>query len=377
MVRSGRAALKSALQHLALAIVPLTLVLLLAEAVVRWTGIAETCPNRFSNSELWTCDPILHFKVNPELRPNDEALNSDGFRSAEFTPKPPGVYRILSLGDSCTFGYIAREEMIGYVLQPYPLKLQRFIERRVGEGKVEVLNAAVPGYNSYQGVMLLRTKLRGLDPDLITVRFGWNDHFLSARGERGGLYREPETRLGLLLEDLLLRTRLYAFVRRLGLELQALRQPVKDQARKAFQREKEWVPTIPLEDYEHNLRRIVEIGRSRGAEVWLLTSPRNPAPSDEAKDRLSKHNRIDFDRLMQIHDQYNDAVRRVGAEVGALVVDLDRIYRPYEGEPAFLPTDVPHPAQGGHVLEAEILYSALVRRGILRPAPEAGNPIRD
>jgi len=363
---------KSALQHLALAVAPLALVLLLVEGIVRWTGAAETCPNRFSNSDIWTCDPILHFKVKPELRPNDEPLNSDGFRGGEFTPKPPGVYRILSLGDSCTFGYIAREEMIGYVMQPYPLKLQRFVERRVGEGRVEVLNAAVPGYNSYQGVMLLRTKLRGLEPDLITVRFGWNDHFLSARSERGGLYREPETRFGRLLEDLLLRTKLYPFIRRLGLELQALRQPVKDQLRKAFQREKEWVPTIPLEDYERNLRRIVEIGRSRGAAVWLLTAPRNPAPNDEAKHRLSKHNRIDFERLMQIHDQYNDAVRRVGAEVGALVVDMDRLYRPYEGEPAFLPTDVPHPAQGGHVLEAETLYSVLVRRGIiLRPAPKA------
>ena len=105
-----------------------------------------------------------------------------------------------------------------------------------------------------------------------------------------------------------------------------------------------------------------------GAEVWLLTSPRNPAPNEEAKKRLSSHNRIDFDGLMQIHAQYNEAVRRVGAEVGALVVDMDRAYRRYEDEPAFLPTDVPHPAQGGHVLEAETLYSLLVRRGILRPA---------
>ena len=80
---------------------------------------------------------------------------------------------------------------------------------------------------------------------------------------------------------------------------------------------------------------------------------------------------------MQIHDQYNDAVRRVGAEVGALVVDMDRLYRPYEGAPAFLPTDVPHPAQGGHVLEAETLYSVLVRRGILRPAAGARNPTQD
>ena len=363
--------MKSALQHLALAVVPLALVLLLAEGIVRWTGAAETCPNRFSNSDIWTCDPILHFKVNPELRPNDQPLNSDGFRSGEFGPKPPGVYRIIALGDSCTFGYIAGEEGIRYVMQPYPLKLQRFIERRVGKGRVDVLNAAVPGYNSYQGVMLLRTKLRGLDPDLVTVRFGWNDHFLSASGERAGLYREPETRLGRLLEDLLLRTKLYPFVRRLGLELQALRRPVGDQVREAFQREREWAPTIPIEDYERNLRRMVEIGRSRGAAVWLLTAPRNPAPNDEAKRVLASHNRIDFDRLMQIHDEYNDAVRRVGAEVGALVVDMDRVYRRYEGEPVFLPTDVPHPAQGGHVLEAETLYAVLVRRGILRPAPQA------
>jgi len=53
------------------------------------------------------------------------------------------------------------------------------------------------------------------------------------------------------------------------------------------------------------------------------------------------------------------------------VVDMDRVYRRYQGAPVFLPTDVPHPTQGGHVLEAETLYSVLVRRGILRPAPGA------
>ena len=364
-------------KRIGFASIPLLALLLGAEACVRLSGVAEICPNRFSNSDVWVCDPILHFKVNPELQPNDQALNSDGFRSAEFGPKQPGVYRILSLGDSCTFGYITREEMLGFVMQPYPLKLQRFVERRVGEGKVEVLNAGVPGYNSYQGLLLLRTKLRDLEPDLITVRYGWNDHFLSAGDEQGGLFREPDTRLGLLFEDLLLRSKLYAFAKRLGLELRALRQPVKDQVRTAFGRQKEWVPAIPIEDYERNLRRIVEIGRSRGAEVWLLTAPRNPAPNDEAKQVLSAHNRIDFERLMQIHDQYNDAVRRVGAEVGALVVDMDRLYRPYEGEPAFIPTDVPHPTQGGHVLEAETLYSVLVRRGILRPAPKARNLTQD
>lgn len=360
--------MKSALQHLALAILPLLLVLLLGEGLVRATGAAHTCPNRFSNSDIWVCDPILHFRVNPDLRPADQPLNSQGFRSPEFAPHRPGVLRILALGDSCTFGYIAREDGIGFVLQPYPLKLQRFVERRVGEGRVEVLNAGVPGYNSFHGILLLETLLRDLDPDLVTVRFGWNDHFLSAHGESDGVYHEPETRLGRWVQQVALRFELYAFVRRLGLELRAWREPVGDQVRTAFRGIHEWQPTIPIDRYDHNLRRIVEIARSRGAEVWLLTAPRNPAPGEEARRIMSAHNRIDFDRLMQIHDEYNDVVRRVGRELDVRVVDMDAAYRQHADTPVFVSTDVAHPSQGGHVLEAEILYQNLLQSGLLERA---------
>jgi lysophospholipase L1-like esterase len=358
---------KRGLQHLALALLPLALLLGLLEAALRLTGAARTCPNRFSRSDIWVCDPILHFKLNPELRPADQPLNRRGFRGSEFRPRRDGTFQVLALGDSCTFGYIAREDGIGFVLQPYPLKLQRLAERRLGEGRVEVLNAGVPGYNSFNGLLLLRSRLRDLEPDLLTVRFGWNDHFLSARGESEALYREPQTPLGLWAEDLALRFELYAFVRRLGLELRARREPVGDQAREAFRGIREWTPTIPLEEYERNLRRIVEIGRARGAEVWLLTAPRNPAPGEEAVRIMSAHNRLAFDRLMQVHDDYNDAVRRVGRELGAPVVDMDAVYRLHADEPAFLPTDVAHPSQGGHVLEAETLYAELLARGTLAP----------
>jgi lysophospholipase L1-like esterase len=356
---------KRALQHLALAVLPLLLVLLLLEGLVRASGAARACPNRFSNSDIWVCDPILHFRVSPDLRPADQPLNRQGFRGADFGPRRPGVLRILALGDSCTFGYVAREDGVGFVLQPYPLKLQRYVERRLGEGRVEVLNAGVPGYNSFHGVLLLRSRLRGLDPDLVTVRYGWNDHFLSAHGESDGLYREPDTRLLLWLEDLALRFELYAFVRRLGLELRARREPVDDQVRTAFRDVHEWRPTIPIDRYAENLRRIALIARSRGAEVWLLTAPRNPAPGEEAVRIMSAHNRIDFERLMRIHDEYNDVVRRVGGELGVRVVDMDVAYRERSDTPAFIETDVAHPSQGGHVLEAEILYRTLLESGLL------------
>jgi hypothetical protein len=356
-----------AAKRIVFASIPLLALAGIAELVLRATDLAESCPNRFSDSRIWVCDPILHFKLNTQLQGIEGPLNSRGFRGDEWGAKTPGVYRILALGDSCTFGIITRK-MFGFVKQPYPIKLQRLVERRVGKGRVEALNAGVPGYNSFQGVMLLRTRLRDLDPDLITVRYGWNDQFLSAAGEGEALFREPESALGLFLEDAALRTRLYPFARRLAMELRALRHPVADQAMSAFAEQRTWEPTIPIEQYEHNLRRIVEIGRSRGAEVWLLTSPGNPAPGEEAAERMSLTNRLGFDELMRIHDLYNEAVRRVGREMNALVVDMAVIYARHPGTPVFVPTDIPHPTEGGHVLEAETLYSVLVERGVIRPA---------
>jgi lysophospholipase L1-like esterase len=361
--------LGSAARHLALAIVPVLLLLLLLELAVRITDADQSCPNRFSTGGgLWVCDPVLHFKVDPEMQPQGQTLNRLGLRGPEFGSRRPGLKRIVALGDSCTFGYIGREEGVGTTFQPYPLKLQRFVERRAGEGKVEVLNAGVPGYNSHHGILLLRSKLRGLDPDLITVRYGWNDHFLSAAGE-SDLYREPGTRLGLFLQDLALRTRLYGFLRRLGLEIGALRRPVQQQAEAAFLEREGWVPTVSPEQYAANLRRIVELGREQGAEVWLLTSPRNESPDEQARQRLAHRNKLEYEDLVRVHDEYNDIVRRVGRETGSLVVDMDKVYDRYRDAPIFLPTDVVHPAQGGQNLEAETLYTALVRRGWVPPRP--------
>lgn len=356
--------------HLLLLALPLAGLLAGAELAVRATGAAESCPSAFSETDLWVCDPILHFRANPRLRPNDQPLNSAGFRGPEFGPKRPSVYRVLALGDSCTFGVIAHEAL-GFVAQPYPLRLERLVERRNGSGRVEVLNAGSPGYNSFQGLLLLRSRLRGLDPDLVTVRFGWNDHFLSPLGEASAL-REPDSALALALEDWLLRSRLYAFVRRLGLELRALREPPRD-ARAAWRGTRGWRPTIPIEDYARNLRRIVELARERGAEAWLLTAPHNPDPNPSAARELAARNRTSFRHLLQVHEAYGEALRRVGRETGALVVDMEAVYRRHAGEPVFLPTDAVHPSQGGHNLEAETLYAALVRRGVIAAGSDPGS----
>jgi lysophospholipase L1-like esterase len=369
-------------KEIAFASITLVLCLLLLEVAVRVSGLADSCPDENPGGQ-WACDPILYFKPNPAQRPGGQPMNRADFRTHEFTPKPPGIYRILSLGDSCTFG-IVTTTVFEYIPEPYPARLERMVAERAGAGKVEVLNAGVAGYTSFQGVMLLRTKLRGLHPGLITVRYGWNDHFMGAMGP-GHSFREPEGAFALAAQDLLLRTKLYPFVKRLDLEIQALHPPPKPSIESI---PKEWKPTVPLEQYKHNLRRMVELGRSQGAAVWLLTSPHaflidsNRGHYDQFRKTFNGQSILvwnaipTFERLIEIHESYNAATREVGAELGVPVVDMDAIYRQHASEPLFTAYDIPHPTQEGHNLEAEALYERLLAEGIVKPGVAAGSQRR-
>jgi lysophospholipase L1-like esterase len=359
--------------------VPLLALLLLAEAVIRLTGAANKCPNPYQDSPLWACDPILYFKLKPSLVINGKPLNEAGFRTHEFTRKPASVYRILSLGDSCTFGMLVTD-FFSYLPDPYPQKLEELLTERAGPGKFEVLNAGTPGYNSFQGVMLLRTKLRKLHPNLITVRYGWNDHLMSRSGRDN--FRETDSKFGRAVEDVLLRTALYPFVLRLGLEWQSWRSPTNAKPTPA-DIPTEWKPNVPVDEYKENLRRIVMLGRAQGAEVWLLTAPHalvtdenqgryDAFPNTMAAKALMTFSAIPtFERFVAIHNAYNDAVREVGAALDAPVVDMDAVYRAHSSEHLFSSTDIPHPTQAGHDLEAETLYAKLMEEGIVR-VPSGG-----
>ena len=73
-----KVSLRRVAAHLALAVVPLALLLVGLELVLRVTHAHETCPNRFSNHPVWACDPILQFKLAPDLDVLGSRLSSDG-----------------------------------------------------------------------------------------------------------------------------------------------------------------------------------------------------------------------------------------------------------------------------------------------------------
>lgn len=84
--------------------------------------------------------------------------------------KDSNTYRIITLGDSCTWGVLVGPD------QTYSFLLEKMLQEHYGnEAKIEVLNGGVLGFSSLQMLRYLAHDLGPYDPDLVIVRGNWDD----------------------------------------------------------------------------------------------------------------------------------------------------------------------------------------------------------
>jgi hypothetical protein len=96
-------------------------------------------------------------------------INGQGMRADRDYPraKPPGVLRIVSLGDSFTVGYeVEGDETFSSVLER---------QLRAAGQPVEVLNAGVSGFGTAEECAYLERELFSYSPDLVLVSYYQND----------------------------------------------------------------------------------------------------------------------------------------------------------------------------------------------------------
>jgi lysophospholipase L1-like esterase len=109
-------------------------------------------------------------EVDVSFRINGQGMRAD--RDFE-RPKPPGVVRIVSLGDSFTVGYEVEAP------ETFSAVLERSLRARGIE--VEVLNAGVSGFSTAEELLYLERELWKYEPDLVLVSFFVNDHVDNVR----------------------------------------------------------------------------------------------------------------------------------------------------------------------------------------------------
>jgi lysophospholipase L1-like esterase len=115
--------------------------------------------------------------INPEAygRPASWSLSIDarGYRSgrSELAADHPGVYRVLCVGDSITYGFNVDAN------QTYPEQLEALLAKRYPGRRFEVINAGVPGWSWLQGRRYLELEGLALRPDVVVIGHGTNDQF--------------------------------------------------------------------------------------------------------------------------------------------------------------------------------------------------------
>ena len=123
--------------------------------------------------------PSRYAAIVYELRPNVRGrfmgqpllINARGLRDYEYsTHKDPGTFRIVGVGDSSLFGW-------GVRLEDSSLKvLERRLDERFRPQKFEVIDFAVPGYNTAMEAETFVRKCLDYAPDLVLLNFNTNDY---------------------------------------------------------------------------------------------------------------------------------------------------------------------------------------------------------
>jgi lysophospholipase L1-like esterase len=136
------------------------------------------------------------------------ALVAEGFlraasllaRDRAGTWRPGAEVRILSVGDSHTYGTNVAEE------ESYPAQLQRLLDE-VEPGRFSAVNLGVPGISSTQVRRRLAANVARYEPDLVIVWCGVNDYWNTTEMD------DADATWSARLDSLALRSRLFRFVR--------------------------------------------------------------------------------------------------------------------------------------------------------------------
>lgn len=328
--------------NLGLAVGSVVFLLLVTEATLHLSGFGYVLyPEEI---EFGQPDPVLidlGFREDPELfwTPKDY---EDTLRRLRETSPP-----LVLLGDSCTY------------FGDYDEALARLARERL-DLDLAWGNLSVPGWSSHQGLAQLRRDVPALDPEVVTIYFGWNDHWIGFGIEDKNVARVKRvfgSRLG-------------------GLRLVQL----GTKALVAWgARETAYPERVSLEDFRANLRAMVRESRRQDAVPVLLTAPWGHREGQEMPALEARWLRDDAE-LVPLHRSYVEAVREVADAEGERARLCDLAARaealPWGEREALFTGDGIHLSAAGDAAVASWLFECFARDGLwsrLGSRPAAGD----
>ena len=316
-----------------LSLVTLLVVFGLGEAMSYLWGTFEgpSSPLRINDQMrvLAQYDALLFWSLRSNATVGNLSTSSLGLRGPEVPEVQPGEVRILSLGESSTFGWKLPVD------QNYSSVLSRQLADDDTPPQVRVINAGIPGYTIFQGYQYFVHRGVALRPDIVLLYFGYNDFlpvsYLSSRARSSGqndwtlfeARRQPLRRADSFLTGV---SNLYRALRWRKAATVA-REPAEAD---------DGSVRVPLEHRRKLLSLFLEACERNGCQLVVVVP------------------------WYREFDDHVAALREFRDETGVEFIDLPALLAPRVKEPRadyFL--DKTHPNRAGHRLIAEAIYERL------------------
>lgn len=283
---------------------------------------------------LWSLRPGDHEELGVPVH-----VNALGMRDRDRGEKAGP--RALALGDSSVYGFGVRDEEV----------FTSLLEQRGGPTPAEWVNAAVPGYSTFQALNLLDMRGWGLDPDLLVVGTLWSDNNFDSFTDRdllasyAGWQASPSHSLRLVLES-------SAIFRVLDWTLRVA--PQGSRARKVGWQvggddPRTGTRRVDVASYAANLQAMCARMYARdGGVLFLLLA-----------------NREDVEPLSHepAWGPYRRVMREMAARWGAPIAEAPTAFRATGRSADALFLDQMHPTPLGHRVLADAVGAALAERG--------------
>lgn len=282
-------------------------------------------------------------------------INSRGMRGPEWSPTfAENEYRILAIGDSCTFGKGVLES------ECWPRQLETMLREVAPKATdVHVANAGVNGYSGRQYLEVLRRTGPALKPHLVLVGYNLNDFPNVVQAVDRAVFQGKDNlraKVPTGLRDQLGRFALFRWLRATYYELNRERDWANAErlAREsAGSRAAGAQPNRRFEEEKKRLKAIVDESRALGAQVAIFLLPYESQVYLDAFD-----------------DTPVQSLRTVCEEFGVTFVNLAEPFRDAarageERPRLFLRGDRYHPTAQGYRIIAESVVKVLRQQGWL------------
>lgn len=242
---------------------------------------------------------------------------------------------VIFQGDSCTH------------LGRYDEAFAEVVAARTGR-RLSWGNVGVAGWSSHQGRVQLKRDVLPLAPKVVTIYFGWNDHWIGFGIEDKEV---AEVQGGVAVR---------------GLEhLRVLQLVTK--ARVALRSDEAAYPNrVSRQDFAANLRAMVATARRGGIVPMLITAPSSHVEGREPEELVGRFLRT-AEELVPMHRDYVETVRAVADETSARLCDVAAHFadQPREVLERWMMADGIHLTAEGDRALAEAIYDCFDRASLI------------